>query len=343
MIKKIIAWVVLIILGLNFFPLDSLALTVSPAKFEFSADPGDTIQSHITLINEQKITLAFKASLERVTTRGSYGEPMFTGEKAGLANWIELTPSEVILGPGQEKKILLVIEVPENADAGGNYAAIFWSTVPIEGGGSGMGITMRVAALVLLRVSGEVIESGEILNFRANKKSINYLPINFSCTLKNTGTVHLKPKGEIVIKNILGRTTKILPVNSEGYNVLPDSERNFSVSWEPKDSGTEIEGKGFFAGLKKEKAAFGLGYYKATLNLEYGETKQTSQASFGFWILPWRILLLSFLILGTVFFGIVQGIKRYNNWILAKAGMQIKNKEIPGKRIKTIKKKEDKK
>ncbi len=338
MIKKIIAWVVLIILGLNFFPLDSLALTVSPAKFEFSADPGDTIQSHITLINEQKITLAFKASLERVTTRGSYGEPMFTGEKVGLANWIELTPSEVILGPGQEKKILLVIEVPENADAGGNYAAIFWSTVPIEGGGSGMGITMRVAALVLLRVSGEVIESGEILNFRANKKSINYLPINFSCTLKNTGTVHLKPKGEIVIKNILGRTAKILPVNSEGYNVLPDSERNFSVSWQPK---LEIKGKGFLAELKKEKADFAFGYYRATLNLEFGTTqeKQSLKSSLGFWVIPWRILLLSFLILGAVFFGIVQGIKRYNDMIIAKAGMQIKHREIPKKRKKTRSKK----
>jgi len=332
MTKKIVAWVVLIILVLNFFPLHVLALTISPARFEFSADPGDTIQSEIILINEQKVTLAFKASFERVTTKGSYGEPVFTGEKAGLANWIKLTPSEIILGPGQEKKISLTIEVPKNADAGGNYAAIFWSTVPFEEGGSGMGITMRVATLVLLRVSGEVIESGEILNFRANEKMINYLPIDFSCAFKNTGTVHLKPGGKIVIKNILGRIAKILPINSEGYNVLPDSQRNFSASWQPE---LEIKGEGFLAELKREKADFAFGYYRTTLDLEFGaaQEKQSLNSSLGFWVIPWRILLLSFLILGAVFFSIVQGIKRYNALIIAKAGMQIKHREVLGKRL----------
>jgi hypothetical protein len=332
MTKKIITYALLIVSGLSFFPVNSLALTISPAKFEFSADPGDTIQSQITLINEQKTTLVFEASFERVTTRGSYGEPVFTGEKTGLASWIELTSSRVTLDPGEEKRIPLTIEVPMNADAGGNYAAIFWSNVPSEGGGSGMGITMRVAALVLLRVSGEVIEQGEILGFRVDKKFVNYLPIDFNFAFKNTGTVHLKPRGEIVIKNIFGRTTQILPVNSEGYNVLPDSERNFSANWQPR---LEIQGKGFLAELKKEKADFAFGYYRATLDLEFGDTqaKQSLKSSLGFLVIPWRILLLSFLILGAVFFSIIQGIKRYNDWIIAKAGAQMNRGEIPRKRL----------
>jgi len=321
MTKRIIAYIALVSFGLIFFSFQSSALTIVPARFEFSADPGDTIQSQIILINEQKITLDFSASFEKITVRGEHGEPVFTGEKTGLASWIQASPSKVTLGPGQEKRIPLTIEVPENADPGGHYAAIFWSTVPPEGGGSGMGITMRVAALVLLRVSGEVIESGEILDFRGHKEIVNYLPINFDFNFQNTGTIHLKPRGEIVIKNIFKKIVEILPVNLEGYNVLPDSERSFSVGWLLNSEILQEKG-GFLAELKKEKAGFGLGYYKADLNLEYGEKKQTSQASFGFWVLPWRILLLSFLILLILIFSIIQVIKRYNAWIITKAGVQ---------------------
>lgn len=316
MTKKIIVCIVLIVLGLNFFSPQTLALTISPAKFEFLADPGDTIQSQITLINEQKIPLTFQASCELMTVRGSYGEPVFTGEKTGFAKWIKVTPSKVALDPGEQRRIPFTIEIPENADPGGHYGVIFWGTVPSEEGGSGMGITMRVGALVLLRVSGEVIEQGEVLNFRADKKVINYLPINFNFKLKDTGTVHLKPEGEIVIKNIFGKTREILQVNPGGYNVLPHSERVFSVSWLPE---SEIEGKGFFAELKRERADFALGYYRAVLNLEFGEKKETAQASFGFWVIPWRILALGTSILAALLFGIIQGIKRYNRWIIAKA------------------------
>ena len=335
MTKKIVVCIVLIILGLNFFSSQSLALTVSPAKFEFSADPGDTIQSQIILINEQKIPLVFQVSFERMTVRGEYGEPVFTGEKIDLATWIKVTPSKVTLGPGEEKKIPLIIDVPKNADPGGHYAAIFWRTVSPEGGGSGMGITMRVAALVLLSVSGEVIELGEILNFRADKELVNSLPINFDFGFKNTGTVHLKPEGEIVIKNIFGKRVEILEANSEGYNVLPQSERIFSTSWGSK---SEIKGEGFLAELKREKTDFALGYYRAILNLEFGEKKETAQTGFGFWVIPWRILLLSFLIFGGISLGITQGVKQYNNWIVAKAIKQIDAKKVP-KRVVVKRKK----
>jgi len=328
MTKKIIVCIILIVLGLNIFSPLSLALTISPAKFEFSADPGDTIKSQIALINEQDVSLIFRASSERLTVRGSYGEPVFTGEKVGLATWIEFASSTVNLAPGEEIRIPFTIEVPENADPGGHYAAVFWSTVPGEVG-TGMGISMRVAALMLLRVSGEVIEEGEILNFKTREKLANYLPIDFSFKLKNTGTIHLKPGGEIVIKNIFGKITDILPINLELYSVLPKNERAFSVSWQPK---SENKGKGFLTELKKERAGFALGYFKANLNLEYGEAKQTSQASVGFWVLPWRILLLSFLILIVVLLCFFQIIKWYNKWIIAKAGMKIK-KRSPSKKL----------
>lgn len=310
--KKIIILIILVLFGIIIFPLKSLALTVSPAKLELSADPGDKIIGIITLISNEGERVSYYTSFERLEVVGIWGEPKFTGEKTGLATWIEISPSKITLEPRERKEVSFSIQIPEDAQPGGHYAAIFFGTAPPEGG---VGIATRMAVLVLLRVSGEVIESGEILNFRAEKKVFNYLPVNFSFNLKNTGTVHLKPEGEIVIKNIFGKTAEILPVNREGYNALPNSERVFSASWLPK---SEIKGEGFLAGLKKERAGFGLGYYKAILDLKFGE-KGTAQASFGFWIIPWRILVVSILILAVLLLLIVKGIKVYNRWIVTKA------------------------
>ncbi len=329
--KKILIFISLIFFGSCFFALGSQALTVSPAKVEFSADPGDTIQGKITLINSEGRTMTYYSSFERVETRGTWGDPVFTGERTGLASWIETSPSEVTLEPGQQSRTSFTIRIPENADPGGHYAAIFWGTSPPKGEGGGIGIASRIAILVLLGISGDVIEAGEIIDFQANKKIFNYLPVTFSYLLKNTGTVHLKPEGQVIIKNILGKTSTILLVNPKGYNALPGAERDFSVVWEARNSSAKLGG--FLAELKKEKSGFSLGYYKATLDIEFGKEKKTSQASFSFWILPWRILLLSFLILGGVFFIFSRIINRYNRWIINKAREGISPKKIPRKTL----------
>jgi len=327
--RKFIVFLILVILGFVFFPYKSQALTISPVKFNLSADPGDTINGEITLINSEKWQMVYYSTVESVTTRGSHGEPVFTGEKYGLANWITVSPSKVILNPGKQIKTSFTIELPEDAEPGGHYAVIFWGTTPPEGEetGSGLGIASRMGILVLLSVSGEVTESGEIVSFTTGKKLSNYLPINFHYNLKNTGSVHIRPEGKIIVKNIFGKTVAILSINPQRFNVLPNVNRSIDVAWASESSTNEIKGEGFLTELKKEKAGFGLGYYRAVLNLEFGKEAQSLESSLGFWVLPWRILLLSFLFLGGGFFALAQGIKRYNSWIINKARGQINPKK----------------
>lgn len=320
--KKIFILTILSILSLGFFPLEKVqALTVGPPKFEFSADPGDVLTGYINMRNETDSTETWYSSFETFTVRGEYGEPVFSGKREGAATWIKTDPSQVTLGPGERTTIPFTINVPKDADPGGHYVAIFLGTVPPEAGGTGVSVVSHMVILVILDVSGKVVVSGEVLNFQADKKVFNYLPASFIFKLKNTGTVHLKPQGDITIKNMFGKTTEILAVNQTGYNVLPNSEREFSVNWEPKDI---IEKEGFWAGFLKERIDLKFGYYKALLNLEFGPEgkKETAQASLGFWILPWRILLLSILILAVILLVATKGIQKYNRWIIAKAKMR---------------------
>ena len=314
--EKKIFWFLIFCGILIVFSLKALALTVSPAKLVLSADPGETFEIKMSVRNDLDRTATYYSSVERYTVKDGE-EPIFLPAEFGLPTWIKV-PSEITLGPKERAEIPILIEVPEDAPPGGHYAAIFWMTAPPEG--PGVGIVTKVGALVLLKVSGEVVEEGEVVRFGAERKFFTHLPVNFTFDFKNTGNVHIAPEGRVYIKNIFGKEVASLVVNPGGFHAFPGTTRRFyTQSWEPEGGMPKIEGKGFLAELKREKAGFAFGYYKASLNLTYGEEMKTATADFGFWVLPVRILSLAILVLAVIILILTKGIRAYNRWIIAKA------------------------
>lgn len=322
--KKIVIFISFLILLLGFFPLQSQALTVSPAKFFLSADPGETINTKIYIRNDLERTETYYPQFEAYTTKG--GEtPVFFKQNYGLPTWIKTNPSQVTLGPQESSEVPVIIKVPEDAEPGGHYAVIFWSSAPPDEKG-GVSIVTRVGALVLLEVSGDMVDSAEIVEFKAPTKFFTHLPVTFTYNLKNDGNTYVLPDGKVVIKNIFGKTAATLEANPTASHVLPDKTRTIvTANWEPEGGMPKIEGEGFFPDIKRELKGFAFGYYRANLALEYGKQEiKTLQANFGFWVLPWRVLMLSILVLALLFFGIVKGIQKYNQWVINKVEERIK-------------------
>lgn len=316
--KRLILAIICVIGG-TLLAQQVLALTISPVRLELGAYPGDLIKSQFLLINEEKETKTFCSSFENFQAKGETGQPAFIPEKTGLATWFE-TASQVTLEPGEQRVVPFSIRVPEDAEPGGHFAAIFWGTCPSqEEGKPKVSIGAKIGMLVLLRVEGEVQEKGKLLEFSTENKKrfFSHLPVSFFYRFENEGNVSLKPKGEIIVKSIFGGASVVLPVNEEGGNVLPKSIRKFQTEWNPKEIKTTEEG--FFAGLKREKDNFAFGWYRAKLNLEYGTTKEKAQDSFSFFVIPWRILCLVILALVIMILLFTVGLKKYNQWIIAKA------------------------
>ncbi len=324
---KIFSFTISLFLGLFFYFSPTQALTISPAKIILSADPGETVEVSMFIRNDLEKTLTFSPAYEGYKTRGG-AEPVFFKQNYGLSTWMETVPAQVNLGYKEWGQITVKINVPEDAEPGGHYAVIFWSSRPAGEAGTGVSIVTRVGALVLLDVSGEVVEAGKIVSFETSKKFFTHLPIIFTYDLKNEGTVHLIPEGKVVIKNIIGRTSAIIEVNPAATHVLPGDTRTFYTAyWEPEGGMPNIEGEGFFPDLKRELKGFALGYYRANLNLEYGKEEiKTLQASFGFWVFPWRVLVLSILILGILLFGVTKGIQKYNEWVINKVEERLRSR-----------------
>ena len=134
-------------------------------------------------------------------------------------------------------------------------------------GASGVGVASKVGSLLLWQVAGATKESLSVASMEAPEFS-EYGPVTIGTRFKNSGTVHLKPKGFVLVQNLFGRETAKLQLDQK--NVLPNSIRR-------------IESK-----LDK-KLLFGK--YTATLTAIYGATNEPLSHSVSFWVIPWKISL----------------------------------------------------
>lgn len=305
------------------FAQSAFALTVSPAKIEIIGDPGQTLTGEIELYSEQEgSTRTFYSSFENFEPSGDSGAPNFIGADDGLATWLQAQP-EVTLEQGQRLLVPFTVTIPETADPGGYFAAIFFGDQPPAQAGGTVSVGGKIGVLVLLRVAGEVEEGGGIVDFGTveQQKLFITLPVNFEYRINNTGGDRIVPRGEIAIKNTFQMTAHKLPANVNEGSVLPGSARKFSVMWgdEPAAEETYTE-PSFFDQVAAEWHDFHFGWYTAELNLAWGEEGSPVESrEFHFFIIPWHLLVVigaGALVLGFIF---ILALKRYNRWIIAAA------------------------
>lgn len=256
-------------------PVDVSALTVGPVKFTVTLEPGEMLDEKIILYNETQSPLQLKADVTNITfAPGERGVPIPAGMYGvdSLANWIKLWQKEVILQPNERKEIPFRIRLSDTANPGGYYAQIAWS--PVVQMGSEIRAIEKIASLILLRVEGDVKESASVEFFgsEGNPTRFEKMPIPLSVRIRNTGTVHVAPSGEIRIFDHNGTSVARLSLN-QGERVayiLPEEVRSFHLEW---------------------KDRFRFGKYTAVLDLMYGESLQELHREYTFWIIPFYLLI----------------------------------------------------
>ena len=317
--KKVLILGTLAALVLGLAPLATSALTISPPLMEFDARPGDTLVDVVKVYNETNEPLTLTASVQNFKALNETGTPEFlpVTEKVGLASWIELSETTVTLAPQERKSVLFTIRVPSDAEPGGHFAGILWSTGgPAPEGQTAVGIVAQTGTLILVRVAGEINEAGRIVEFSTDKTSYPYLPVNFAVRFENTGNVHLKPTGKIEIRNMWGTKVAQLSVNENLANVLPKSIRRFEATWQKEVVPTGA------SEWQKERQNFAWGKYTALVTLNYGIDGAVVRAQTTFWVFPWRVTLFYVVLIVIVILLLVALVKKYNQWLLKKHGVK---------------------
>ncbi len=242
------------------------SFSVSPLKFEYSLENFDVIKDTITVTNLWDTPITLYSSKEDFIAGDDSGAPKFVPLEEqeqtlhSLSNWIEVEDKNITLAPKERRQINFSIRIPQNAEPGWHYSAIFFS--PWIPWNSQVSAIQRLWVLLLVEVPGEVhiqwdlkkFEIGSISQNTFQKQvSFETLPISFESIFQNSWNVHIKPTGKIILKDENGEILKnvwkqplltpagtyiwetlvdFIPVNETSGNVLPKSERRFQNIWE---------------------------------------------------------------------------------------------------------------
>lgn len=253
----------------------ALGLTAIPPRLEINVNPGQVITKEIKVRNESRSEKIISTSVKDFIVTDDLGTPLqieSTDESSNrwtASSWIQISPSQVKLKPGETKSLVLTIITPENALAGGHYAMILHTPAKeVSLTQTGATIETNVGTLVYITVAGNITENALVKDFSAPKFS-EYGPINFRTIITNLSDIHITPSGSINIYNLLGG--KSAQIKLDNTNIFPSTSREFTNIFNRK---------------------FLFGRYKAQLNAVYGTTGQLLTATIFFWVIPYKLIAL---------------------------------------------------
>lgn len=297
--------------------ISAQALTVSPAKAELTGDPGEAVSGSFLVINENDSDQTYYTNVKKFEAQGETGTPNFLPSKEGLPSWITVQES-VVLKKGERVKVPFTINIPPEAEAGGNFAAIFLSTVPPAAGEGEVSVGAELGMLVLLKVTGTIKEDGGLLSFviKEGKKVITSIPVEFRYRFANNGSDRVKPEGFVTITNMVGGEVAKIDANKSAGNVLPKSVRSYDVRYGEIDA--PAISAPFMDHVSFQKNNFALGMYTATLDIAFGD-KSKAVSSVTYFVFPWQLLSVVAVILVIIILVLMVALKQYNRWIIKQA------------------------
>ena len=264
---------------------------VGPGRAEITVSPGETIVQEISVTNRISPHRTFRLEVEDIygTNDASAAAKLSGGEKGpySIKDYISFPSDTFVLELGERARIPVTISVPADAEPGGFYGSILVSTERTaeanEGSGSRSPIIARIGSLVFLTVRGDVEVGGETKSISTvdDKWWYEKGPVDFSILYENTGAIHVNPYGELSITNMLGEEVGF--VELDPWFVLPKSLRSREITWDRE---------------------FLLGRYKVTAKINRGYDDNIDEVTTTFWVLPWKIVGGTFLILFIIIFGV---------------------------------------
>lgn len=293
-----------------------LSLKINPPIVQLITKPGQPISYTIRIQNtgtqaEQVRVDRLKFSAEGEDGNPTLAEPDPTDD---FMEWFTVSETSLKLAVNEERLVKVVIH-PHSSAVGGYYYALSFKrdirTQKQEESGSKSIITGGVATLILLTVDApNVTRSLELVDFGTTRRVYEYLPVELSVRLKNTGDVHLVPDGSIFIDS-KGADTATIDFNPASGNVLPNSNRTFTLAWndgfpvrQPKQVDDKVVTDKNGRAVQELKwdltqvPKFRIGKYVAKVVVVYhdGVRDVPLRGEVSFWVLPWKLLLIGLLI-----------------------------------------------
>jgi hypothetical protein len=256
-------------------------VVVRPAKVEIVALPGGEKQTMIRVANGTPVPIHVEVSFEDVapnTQTSAVDDPvkLLEGDSSvySLKDLLGIPKASFDILTGKEIEVPITIRIPKNAEPGGRYGSVIFRFSPIVRpgeAGANVALESRIAAMLYVRIAGDVKEEGKLVAFglfnnaKTTMSPSEDVPLRIQVAYENTGAVHLNPYGRITIDGMFGKT-HVLPIDP--WAVLPGATRMREIDMtEPLTPG----------------------YYALHIEENRGYKDIVDERDLGFWVLPSRV------------------------------------------------------
>ena len=230
---------------------------------------------------------------------------------ANMSAWVTFSDSQLSLKAGESKNLEITYDTPSNV--GFSYtAAITLSRAGEDSAASGTNTSLRgtIAIFNLINIDRPGAKRElTIESLKSSQGTYEFLPGTFVLTVKNTGNVIDQPAGNVFIQRSAGDAEPIttLAINAEGSYILPGNTREITATW--KDGFPSYVTKNGEKHLvwnwrNANDLRFGRYIAKAVLVYNDGQRDVPVINSVSFWVLPWRIIIISLILIVVILMGL---------------------------------------
>lgn len=197
-IKKFIAALIigcisLVNVGLSYAA--GASFSVSPMNQRIVLSPGETYRGSFKVVNPETNTANFPyvAKVEPFYVDNDYN-PIYenNGDYNQIVDWITIENDKGLIAPNNVEEIYFTVNVPSNAAAGGQYAAITVTSDNPEAtveGNLNINAKYSIAHIIYAEVAGTTVRTGDIQE-TSMPSFVSSGNITASSVIKNTGNVH---------------------------------------------------------------------------------------------------------------------------------------------------------
>ena len=213
-------------------------LQVSPAKLDLELAPGEKTEKSFQVQNTGTKPFKFTVEATVYSVSDEDYDPDYKTESnyTDLAKWITLSQTEGEVEPNGSVKIDVLVDVPKDVPAGGQYAAIMVTMVNEESDGNGQGAAIgaiqRIGLVMYSTVEGNTRKEGKVIENKI--PSFRFQPpIVATSTVENTGNVHATATYTLQVFPFFGgEEVYSNEDNPETRTILPETKRYNEVAWE---------------------------------------------------------------------------------------------------------------
>ncbi len=201
------------------------SITIIPAAWEHTLSPGENAEGTLTVINNGAEPITFHATVRDYVVSDNQGTPQILppntlSNKYSGASWIGVEPETFRIDPRQQEELDYFIQVPQDAKPGGHYAAVMYEPVEfLNTQGSGANVSTQIGTLFYIHVKGDIREDARVLRFET-KRFGEHGPVAINTEILNNGDLHVRPKGLLTVKNMLGQTVETKALSE--HNIFPE-------------------------------------------------------------------------------------------------------------------------